>query len=225
MTESKIVLKNISKQYHTKNGTIHALTTINLNINKGELVALRGASGCGKSTILLIAGGLLEPNSGKAEICGNSIYDVSPSQRAAFRAQKIGFVFQQFHLIPYLNVIDNIRAPGLATGKDASKNRALELAERFGLHARFRHLPSELSTGERQRTALARAIYNNPEVILADEPTGNLDTNNSQLILTCLKEFSRAGGSVLLVTHDDKASEFADRIIHIENGCINKVSL
>lgn len=204
---------------------IHALTSINLTVKKGELVALRGASGCGKSTVLLIAGGILEPNSGKALICGDRIYEMSTSQRAVFRAQKIGFVFQQFHLIPYLNVIDNIRAPGLAAGKDASRVRAQELADHFGLHARLKHLPSELSTGERQRTALARAMFNNPEVILADEPTGNLDINNSQLILTCLKDFSRTGGSVLLVTHDDKASEFADRILHIKNGYIDITSL
>lgn len=221
MTESKIVLNNISKQYRAKNNVIQALTTIDLQVSKGELVALRGASGCGKSTILLIAGGLLEPNGGNAEICGTNIYELNPSQRAVFRAQKIGFVFQQFHLIPYLNVVDNIRAPGLAAGKDASRIRALELSERFGLSSRLRHLPSELSTGERQRTALARAMFNNPEIILADEPTGNLDTNNSQLILTCLKDFSRAGGSVLLVTHDDKASDFADRVLNIKNGCIN----
>jgi ABC-type lipoprotein export system ATPase subunit len=221
MTDSKIVLNDISKQYRAKNNIIHALITINLQVNKGELVTLRGASGCGKSTILLIAGGLLEPNRGKAVICGTSIYEFSPSQRAEFRAQKIGFVFQQFHLIPYLNVIDNIRASGLAARKDASTIRAQELADRFGLHARFGHLPSELSTGERQRTALARAMFNNPEIILADEPTGNLDTDNSQLILSCLKDFTRTGGSVLLVTHDDKASEFADKMINLKNGRID----
>jgi putative ABC transport system ATP-binding protein len=222
MTESTIVLKDVSKEYHARNSVIHALASINLTVKKGELVALRGASGCGKSTVLLIAGGLLEPNSGKAQICGASVYGMSTSQRAAFRAQKIGFVFQQFHLIPYLNVIDNIRAPGLAARKDTCRVRAQELADRFGLHARLKHLPSELSTGERQRTALARAMFNNPEVILADEPTGNLDVNNSQIILTCLKEFSNSGGSVLLVTHDDKASAYANNVLFIKNGSIDR---
>jgi putative ABC transport system ATP-binding protein len=221
MTASIIILNNISKQYRSRNNVIQALTAIDIEICKGELVALRGPSGCGKTTVLLIAGGLLEPSCGMTQICGINIYELSQSQRAAFRAQKIGFVFQQFHLIPYLNVIDNIRAPGLAAGKDANRIRALELAERFGLHSRCRHLPSELSTGERQRTALARAMFNNPEVILADEPTGNLDTNNSQLILTCLKDFSNSGGSVLLVTHDDRASSNADRTLHIKSGCID----
>lgn len=220
MIEYKISLKDLTKQYKTKSKYVQVLVNVNLQVNAGEIVALHGPSGCGKSTTLLIAGGLLNPDSGITEICQTDLYKMSSGQRAGFRAEKIGFVFQQFHLIPYLNVIDNIRAPGFASKVNFNRSRAFGLAKQFGLQNRTDHLPSELSTGERQRTALARALFNDPEVILADEPTGNLDEDNAHLILDCLKDFSRSGGSVLLVTHDEKASSYADRILFMRNGSI-----
>jgi ABC-type lipoprotein export system ATPase subunit len=157
-------------------------------------------------------------------IAGQDLYALTPGARAKFRAENIGFVFQQFHLVPYLNVLDNILVPTLAVtsfkGKNAS-DRALELGERFGLAARLHHVPAALSTGERQRVALARALLSEPKLLLADEPTGNLDGKNGEEVLRCLTEFSMAGGGVLLVTHEPRASEYATRVLKMDGGTIH----
>ncbi len=218
MSDYKIDFKKVCKDYGGKTKTVRALQDINLSIEKGEFCALRGPSGCGKTTALLIAGGLLNPDRGEVIVGGTNLSSLSPAKHARFRAEKIGFVFQQFHLIPYLDIIDNVRAPSIALNSRNGFNRAADLAKRFGLCDRLKHIPSELSTGERQRVALARAMFNEPEVILADEPTGNLDEKNAQTVLEGLRQFARAGGTVLLVTHDDRAAHVADRVIEMEQG-------
>ena len=213
-------LDNVSKTYQLNGHRVEAMHEVSLSIDAGEFVALRGKSGCGKSTLLLAAGGLLRPDVGRAEVDGTSLYDLSAERRAAFRAANIGFVFQQFHLVPYLNVIDNILAARLGTsGASADvRSRADFLIEQFGLIERSRHRPAQLSTGERQRTALARALLNEPKVLLADEPTGNLDSENAEVVLNYLAEFAQGGGAVLLVTHDDRAADVSGKVYQMAEG-------
>ena len=189
-----------------------------VSVEAGEFVAVVGPSGCGKTTLLLVAGGLLRPENGEVSIDGTDPYSLSGEQRARFRAEQIGFVFQQFHLVPYLNVLDNVMAPALVTGETSARERAGILVERFGLADRLGHRPGQLSTGERQRVALARALLNEPRVILADEPTGNLDGDNSEQVLQALKTFADEGGAVLLVTHDPDAVAFAGRQVVLQGG-------
>ena len=171
-------LDHVSKAYTDAQSTVRAVGDISLQVAKGEFVGVQGPSGCGKSTLLLIAGGLLKPDSGQVQLDGQDPYALTPDVRAEFRARTIGFVFQQFHLVPYLSVLDNILAPALAVtaSRSEARDRALQLIERFGLSDRREHVPAKLSTGERQRAAMARALLNEPKLILADEPTGNLDT-------------------------------------------------
>ena len=211
-------LSNISKTYNSGAAEVRAVEDVSLNVAAGQLVAVRGPSGCGKSTLLLITGGLLSPDAGTVELDGTNPYELSANARAQFRAENIGFVFQQFHLIPYLSVLDNILAPSLAATTESARSRAEELMEHFGLSGRSHHVPGQLSIGERQRTALARAMLNKPKIVLADEPTGNLDSENAEVVLTHLKEFTKTGGAVLLVTHDDRALEYADQTVNLQDG-------
>ena len=211
-------LQNLEKMYHTAKGDVRALDDLSLSVDSGQFRAVRGPSGCGKTTLLLIAGGLLAPDAGKVLVNGTNPYDLSPDERARFRADHMGFVFQQFHLVPYLCVLDNILAPAMASNLTGARERAEELMGHFGLQERSHHVPAQLSTGERQRTALARALLNRPKVLLADEPTGNLDDENAVAVLGYLKEFAADGGAVLLVTHDSRAVEYADSVSSIERG-------
>jgi ABC-type lipoprotein export system ATPase subunit len=191
---------------------------ISLTVAPGEFVAVQGPSGCGKTTLLLAAGGLLQPSSGLVLVNGQDPYALSPEDRARFRAAHLGFVFQQFHLIPYLSVLDNVLAPCIALPPAGAGDRACELIAHFGLEDRALHVPAELSTGERQRVALARALLNRPKLLLADEPTGNLDRDNARIVLGYLAEFAKSGGAVLLVTHDAAAAEFAQRTLRLIEG-------
>jgi len=211
---------NLAKAYAGTGKTVRALEGATFNVAPGELVAVQGPSGCGKTTLLLIAGGLLKPDAGQVLLVGQDPYALSPDARARFRAENIGFVFQQFHLVPYLSVLDNILAPTLARPAENANERATELARRFGLADRQDHTPGELSTGERQRTALARALLHKPQLLLADEPTGNLDEASGKIVLGHLAEFTKAGGAVLLVTHDPRAAEYATRTVRMEGGRI-----
>ena len=211
-------IRNLSKTYSGPDGPVHALDGLSMQVSAGEFVAVQGPSGCGKTTLLLTAGGLLEPDDGELAIDGTHPYGLSPEERARFRAAEIGFVFQQFHLIPYLNVIDNVLAPSLALPSRDARERTMKLIERFGMTGRAHHVPSELSTGERQRVALARALLNRPRMLLADEPTGNLDSVNSQTVLASLAEFAAEGGVVLLVTHDVETAAAAGRIVQMDRG-------
>jgi len=213
-----ISLDHITKTYTGDAGPIVAVDDVSVSVEAGEFVAVVGPSGCGKTTLLLVAGGLLRPENGEVSIDGTDPYSLSGEQRARFRAEQIGFVFQQFHLVPYLNVLDNVMAPALVTGETSARERAGVLVERFGLADRLGHRPGQLSTGERQRVALARALLNEPRVILADEPTGNLDGDNSEQVLQALKTFADEGGAVLLVTHDPDAVAFAGRQVVLQGG-------
>ncbi len=212
-------LESLSKCFPGPEGTVEAVDEVSLTVGGCEFVVVMGPSGCGKTTLLLAAGALLRPTRGQVLLNGQDPYAMSPGSRAQFRAVNIGFVFQQFHLVPYLDVLDNILAPTLALGGNGDvRARAVELAERFGLANRLRHVPASLSTGERQRVALARALFNRPKLLLADEPTGNLDEQNGQTVLRCLADFARDGGAVLLVTHEPRAGDHAGRIVNMLGG-------
>ena len=217
-----IQLEEISKVYQTGDGPVHALSGVNLRIEKGEFVAVKGPSGCGKSTLLTIVGGLGMPSSGSIQVAGEDLVEMSPAARARFRAERIGFVFQMFHLLPYLTVLENVVAAALPGKEAAARARAEELLRGFQLGHRMNHRPGQLSTGECQRVAIARALVNRPDVILADEPTGNLDGENAAGVLDLLSTFQRDGGTVLLVTHQDRASTYAGRTIQLRNGLIEQ---
>ncbi|MCH2131174.1 MAG: ABC transporter ATP-binding protein [Pirellulaceae bacterium] len=215
-------LQNVSKSFSRNGHQVQALQDVSFRIEPSQFVAVRGPSGCGKTTLLLVSGGLLRPDAGEVSLSGHELYTLSPENRAGIRSAHIGFVFQQFHLIPYLNVVDNVLASSLglvmenASERRELYDRAIELVERFGLMDRSKHLPSELSTGQRQRVALARALLNRPKLLLADEPTGNLDKENSVIVWQYLREFAAEDRAVLMVTHDSVAAERADRVIEME---------
>lgn len=211
-------LVELSKSFKSGSQRVQAVDGISLTVNAGEFLAIKGPSGCGKSTLLLMVGGLLSPDSGKVLIEGTDPYALSSDQRARFRSTHLGFVFQQFHLVPYLSVLDNVLTPALATNLTQAKERAQELVSQFGLEQRLHHTPAELSTGEKQRVALARALFHHPKVLLADEPTGNLDSENSEIVLNALNQFAQDGGCVLMVTHDDQAVQSAQKVLGIKEG-------
>ncbi|HUV65815.1 MAG TPA: ATP-binding cassette domain-containing protein [Sedimentisphaerales bacterium] len=217
--------KNVSKWFSVKSskdngigGKVTALKEVAFSVRPGELLAVRGPSGCGKTTLLLTAGGLLRPSAGQITVAGQDPYELDPEQRCQLRARMIGFVFQQFSLIPYLTVRQNILAASLALPGKKAPEKANSLIDRFGLADRADHVPAQLSTGERQRTALARALLNEPKIILADEPTGNLDEDNAQTVFGTLSQYVSDGGCVLLVTHDARAAAHATRTIQMSRG-------
>jgi ABC-type lipoprotein export system ATPase subunit len=214
-------IQKVCKTYRGRSGDVQAVDSVSLTLDAGEFVAVRGPSGCGKSTLLLLAGGLLAPDAGSVTVAGEEPYLMSSDARSMFRAANIGFVFQQFHLVPYLSVLENVLAPSIANktaSADETLTRARSLVVHFGLENRIDHVPGELSSGERQRTALARAFLNQPKLLLADEPTGNLDEENAELVLTHLGEFAASGGAVLLVTHDPQAAAKASRTVFLRDG-------
>jgi ABC-type lipoprotein export system ATPase subunit len=214
-------LESLCKTYLTNGRSIDALKDVSLQIDSGQFCALRGKSGCGKSTLLLAAGGLLRPDRGRVLIDGHDLYSMSTNQRAVFRASNVGFVFQQFHLVPYLSVLDNVLTASLGSVSGqvgVLRARALEMIERVGLTHRIKHRPAQLSTGERQRTAIARALLNQPRLLLADEPTGNLDEENAGIVLRHLDQFAKEGGTVLLVTHDSRAAGLAQLALNMAEG-------
>jgi putative ABC transport system ATP-binding protein len=210
--------KKVSKWFNGTEGKVTALKDVSFRVGPGELLAIRGPSGCGKTTLLLAAGGLLRPSEGHIRLDGRDPYGLSPEQRSKLRARTIGFVFQQFHLIPYLTVRQNILAASLALPEREVATRAQDIIHHFGLDDRVNHVPAQLSTGERQRTALARAVLNEPKVILADEPTGNLDEDNARTVLGYLSQYADDGGCVLLVTHDQRAAAHATRTLQMRQA-------
>jgi len=221
-----VCLENVAKTYRTRRGDVKALNDVNLRIEKGEFVVVCGPSGSGKTTLLMTIGGMLRPTSGKVSVEQKNLYAMSIRQRAKFRAQNIGFVFQMFYLVPYLSVTENVvlaagAIPDQVGDRKKRDAKASELIERFGLADRNYHKPSQLSAGEQQRTAIARALLNRPKIILADEPTGNLDPDNAATVLRFIADFHRDGGTVILATHGPAAQQFADRIIHLRNGKIH----
>jgi len=218
VADDVLSISNLVKTYRRAGKEVRAVDGVALAVAPGEFVAVQGPSGCGKTTLLLVAGGLLRPDGGRVAVGGDDPYALSAEGRARFRAARIGFVFQQFHLVPYLSVLDNVLVPSLAEARPGAAARARGLVERFGLGPRADHRPGELSTGERQRVALARALLNEPRLILADEPTGNLDRASAAVVLDHLAEFAKADGAVLLVTHDPWAAQRATRQVRMETG-------
>ncbi len=211
-------LAGISKTFSTNQLEVKALEDISFTVAAGEVVAVQGPSGCGKTTLLLICGTLLRPTRGTVLIKGNDPYSFGADRRGSYRAATIGFVFQQFHLIPYLNVLQNVLVPHGALSHPDPRQRARQLVQHFNLEERVNHVPSELSVGERQRVALARALFNKPPLVLADEPTGNLDPENSVTVLDALCDYADGGNAVLIVTHDPTAAKRAHRIVRINQG-------
>ncbi len=213
-----IELADVSKVYVRADGPVTALSGISLRIEDAEFVAVRGPSGCGKSTLLTLIGGLGTPTGGHVRVAGEDLTAMSPGARARFRAHNIGFVFQTFHLLPYLTVLDNVVAAAPPSEASAARQRARSLLEQFRLSHRMAHHPAELSTGECQRAAIARAMVNRPKLILADEPTGNLDPDNGEAVMEILAAFHRDGGTVLLVTHEESAARRAQRTVLLRDG-------
>ncbi len=216
-----IKTERLTKIFRLGKKDVIALNGIDITIKSGEFVLIKGHSGCGKSTLLFSLGGMLNPSSGVVKLDDVSIYDKSENERAEFRANHIGFVFQSYHLLPYLTVLENILISQRFNKNSVTEERAIAIAESLNIAHRLNHKPSELSVGERQRTALARVFITNPNVIFADEPTGNLDPANAEEVIKHLKRFNENGGTVIMVTHGNEADEVADRIINMNNGKLN----
>lgn len=216
-------LESISKQYSQGEKTVTALKSTSLEIAAGEFIAVVGPSGSGKSTMLTLLGGMLAPTVGKVWFDGNSLYDMSVTERTHIRQQKMGFVFQTFNLIPYLTAQENVAVPLFLAGgsKVAQGRRALELLDQVGLADRAHHKPNQLSTGQQQRVALARMLANDPCVILADEPTGNLDPETRNQVLSFFDEFHRIGKTIVMVTHDPHAASRATRTMHMASVSVD----
>ena len=213
--------EQVSKVYRPAKGEVRSLDGVELEVRRGEFVCVRGPSGCGKTTLLLTLGAMLRPTSGGVRVAGQELYALSPRQRARFRAATLGFVFQMFHLVPYLSALDNVLLAARRKSGDL-QDQAKGLLAQLGLTARQHHRPADLSAGERQRTALARALLNHPPVILADEPTGNLDPESAGEVFQHLKTFQQSGGTVLVVTHGATAEQFADRVVEMRAGKLLK---
>lgn len=215
---SFVSIQSVSKSYSGADGEIQVLDNFSLDLPAGLIHSIVGASGCGKSTLLLICGGLIRPDSGSITIGGTNLLALSASQRALKRAALVGFVFQRFHLIPYLNVQQNIMASCVARPVEKGRERCDELLQRLGLEHRRTHIPGRLSAGEQQRVALGRALMNRPSLIIADEPTGNLDGESTKDILRLLREFADSGGMVLMATHNMAVADVADRKYVYQDG-------
>ncbi len=216
-----IKVNNVSKLYRTDKIETLALDNVNFSIDKGEFVSIMGPSGCGKSTLLNIVGLLDKPTSGNVEIGGRTPDGMSDKALAAFRNRSIGFIFQNFHLIPSLSVVDNVELPlTYRSGVSAAERHRIvrEVLERVGLSHRMHHYPSQLSGGQCQRVAIARAIVGNPDIILADEPTGNLDSKMSAEIMDILKSLNAEGRTILMVTHNEAQAEETHRVLRFFDG-------
>ena len=216
---SLLTLKAVQKSFQRGRETVLALDGVSLEIETGEFVAMVGPSGSGKSTLLHLAGGLDQPEAGTVLLGDRDLGALSAGERAKIRRQEIGFVFQFFHLLPTLTVAENVELPLVLDGVKDKGGSVGAMLERVGLADRADHLPGELSGGEMQRAAIARALVAGPELILADEPTGNLDSANGAIVLDVLAEqVAEAGAALLMVTHDDSAASRADRVLHLRDG-------
>lgn len=217
-----IILENIKKVFMTDEVETHALSGIHLDITRGEFVSIAGPSGCGKSTLLSILGLLDTPSDGSYTLNGNAVSNLNFSQRARIRNREVGFIFQSFNLIGDLTVFENLELPlvyrGMSSGE--RKERVMEALERVGMSHRVKHYPSQLSGGQQQRSAVARALVGKPSILLADEPTGNLDSKNGEAVMDLLKELHAEGATICMVTHDDRFSQYAERTVHLFDGRI-----
>lgn len=217
-----IQLQNATKRYRHKGKEFVALATTTLEISQGEFVAVVGPSGSGKTTLLSMLGGMLAPSSGQVWLDDESLYEMSTVYRARLRQKKLGFVFQTFNLIPYLSALENVQVPLMLAGSCSAEQqkRIMELLAKVGLEFRLHHKPRELSIGQQQRVALARTLANDPSIILADEPTGNLDPDSRELVLQFLEQLCREGRTVIMVTHDPAAASRASRLIKLRDGAV-----
>lgn len=214
-------VENLTKTYGKGETSVTALDNVSFTVNKGEFVAIIGPSGSGKSTLLHIIGGVDYPTSGKVFVEDTDIYSLDESQLAIFRRRQIGLIYQFYNLIPVLNLKENITLPLLLDGRDVDKEYLNEIISTLGLLERESHLPNELSGGQQQRVSIGRALINSPALVLADEPTGNLDSQNSEEIISLLKLYNQMyNQTLLLITHDERIALQADRIISIEDGKI-----
>jgi putative ABC transport system ATP-binding protein len=215
-----IRLNNVSKIFYTDEVETRALSSVALEIHEGEYVSIAGPSGCGKSTLLSILGLLDAPTDGEYLLSGESVVDLRPAERARIRNRQVGFVFQSFNLVGDLTVYENVDLPLTYRGMDRAerKTRVLESLERVGMAHRTKHLPAQLSGGQQQRVAVARAIAGKPSILLADEPTGNLDSTNGEAVMTLLQELHRAGSTICMVTHDERYVGHAGKEIHLFDG-------
>ena len=213
-------MESVTKDYSLRGKTVKALDAVTLEIARGDFVSVVGQSGSGKSTLLLVLGGMLSPAAGRVMVDGKSLYDLHPEERAMVRKKTVGFVFQTFNLVPYLTAIENVQVSLLLAGMDGrgQKERATALLERMGLADRLDHKPAELSVGQQQRVALARMLANDPQVVLADEPTGNLDPETAESVLSFLEEVHNEGRTVVMVTHEPRAAARANRLLRLHNG-------
>ena len=209
------------KLYASGESTVQAVKGVNVTIGEGEMIAIMGPSGCGKTTLLNVLSGIDEPTAGEVTIDGKSLFAVSDNERSRMRAEYLGFIFQDFNLLPVLSAVENVELPLLLLGKPANeaRNTALDALQAVGLGERSGHRPSELSGGQQQRVAIARAIVHNPSVVLCDEPTGNLDSATSASVMDLLKSINKKMGSTfLLVTHDSEVAKQCNRILHMDDG-------
>jgi putative ABC transport system ATP-binding protein len=219
-----ITLEKVHKTYHTDGLAVKVLQDVSLDIDEGEFVALMGPSGSGKSTLLTILGAMNPPTNSQVAIDGIEPYALPVERRADFRHEYIGFIFQQHHLVPYLTALENAMLPLTIGAQSRREKRQLagEALERVGLSGKERRLPAQLSGGEQARVAVARALVNQPPLLLADEPTGNLDSATGGLVLDLLSELYHAGQTIVMVTHNREAAEHAQRIVHLRDGSIER---
>ena len=216
-------IKNLCKVYGEGETRVDALKNISFDVDQGEFVAVVGPSGSGKSTLLHILGGVDIPTSGVVRIAGTDIGKLDENKLAIFRRRQIGLIYQFYNLIPILNVEENLTLPILLDGKKPDQKLLLDLVEKLGLSERRSHLPNQLSGGQQQRVSIGRALMNHPALLLADEPTGNLDTENSKEIIALLRKFNRENNqTVIIITHDERIALAADRVITIEDGRITR---
>jgi putative ABC transport system ATP-binding protein len=222
-----IKLEGVKKVFYTDEVETHALDNINLEIHKGEYVSIAGPSGCGKSTLLSILGLLDTPSDGAYALNNQPVTNLKASQRARVRNREIGFIFQSFNLIGDLTVYENVELPLTYRGTRPAerKKRVMEALERVGMGHRAKHLPSQLSGGQQQRVAVARAVAGEPSILLADEPTGNLDSKNGEAVMQLLSDLHRSGSTICMVTHDERYASHAKRTIHLFDGRVVEESV
>lgn len=214
-------VENLTKTYGSGENLVHAVDDVSFSVEKGEFVAIVGASGSGKSTLLHLIGGVDRPTSGKIFVDGNDISKMNDDKLAVFRRRQVGIVYQFYNLIPILTVEENITLPCDLDGRGVDRERLEMILDSFGLRARRKHLPNQLSGGQQQRTSIARALINNPSLVLADEPTGNLDSKSSEEVMSMLKMCNQSyGQTVIMITHNLDIAKQADRIIIISDGKI-----
>lgn len=215
-----IELQNVSKNYRLGSETVHAVRDVTLNVAAGDFVAIVGPSGSGKTTLLNLIGCVDKPDTGTLRLDGDEVNGLDERALTAIRARKIGFVFQQFFLLPTLTALENVQLPALFLHNGDKQSRATELLERVGLGGRADHLPSQLSGGEMQRVAIARALINDPKILLADEPTGNLDSHNAETVMQIFCDVNAAGLTILMVTHNTELARLAHRGVALKDGQI-----